>query len=246
MEFIDRIKLLLGDRTLYGWVSKSLKLDTGLARRINEGTLPKKDSFWNAVRNRENVREEWLRTGEGAPFYVYSGLSDEDWADSLLPLADSASRGEFEFAGVWYIYCDHRLAIVLYANAEKQFPDQSAAMPYIEMRIQTGQFGPRTALALKQLQAVLPDLPQALEVTSDLFQRLATGRVGAYELFGDPETGGGLFAQARDWDRDHYLQPVSSPVEHLSAEETALLDCFRSLTPIRRRALLTFVQAWQE
>jgi hypothetical protein len=244
MEFIDRIKLLLGDRTLYGWVSKSLKLDRGIAQRINEGTLPKKDAFWNAVRNLENVREEWLRMGKGAPFYVYSGLSDEDWSDSLLPLAEAAARGEFEYSGIWYLYCENRLAIVLYANAEKQFPDQSAPMPYIEMRIQTGQFGPRTALALKQLQTVLPDLPIALEVTSDLFQRLATGKVGAYELFGDPETGGGLYAQAHDWQRDHYLQPVATANEPLSADETALIDCFRSLTPARRQAVISFLKSF--
>ena len=244
--FKDRVLFLLRGRKVTPWVENELKLNRGMADSINRGDVPKKDSFWIAVRNRENVREEWLRTGEGSPYYVYNGLSDESWADSLLPLVEAANRGEFDYGGVWYIYTENRLAIVLYSHAEKQLPDSDTPMQYIKLRVQTGQFGPRTALALRQLQALLPDPPQALDVSHDIFQRLATGWMGAYELFGDPEAGGGLFAQAHDWDRDHYLQPVATANEPLSADETALIECFRVLTPARRQALLTFVQAWQQ
>lgn len=74
-EFLCRINEILGGRSKHPW-GDALGLKNTRIQSIFQGQIPTSDAL-EIIHRAEKVRIDWLLTGDGPPFLVYSWLSDE-------------------------------------------------------------------------------------------------------------------------------------------------------------------------
>lgn len=74
-DFLWRINKILGQRSKHPW-GDALGLKNTRIQSIFQGQVPTADAL-EIIHRAEKVRIDWLLTGDGPPFLVYSWLSDE-------------------------------------------------------------------------------------------------------------------------------------------------------------------------
>lgn len=241
MNFKERIETILEGRKLHPWGS-SLGLGRGLLDGISQGTIPKADAL-AMISRAENVRIDWLITGEGAP-YLVSRFPDE--AEALEHL--EVLLEEEGWSG--YVVSDGaREALVLVLPRQIMAKTgETVAAPVVEVLVGGGPALPVAA------EAVLGELRE-VTVEPETLAHLSNGHLGTYHLLGWREQPG-LLDQARPWS-----SPVEAPSSPLTIDTPALphptepaagpdrarlLELWDSMSPDEQRQALRVIAALRE
>jgi hypothetical protein len=227
----ERIDYVLRGRKPFPW-GDSVRLNKGAIGRLLKGQFPDPETLIPMCRV-ENLSLTWLIDGLGSPYLVSYPVSDQEAANGVR---DCFADG---MAGV-LVVSELGVTPVMHMIVHKE-PPKVRPYSYTCMQVYGGiQPGELT-------MAVFRDhwrRSSQLELDAERWTRLATGYMGATELFGWEGEPGGLFSE-RAKDLDAKLRPPSHGTRESAARyliDSALTEKFHALSLEDKRVLLRMIE----
>lgn len=237
-----RLQWVMGDRSAWKWAKLTGLTPGTIGRMIKEDLLPGAAKLIHAARV-ENLSLTWLCTGEGAPFLVTPVATRREAMELFM---DAIDRSEWH---VDILACSDRFTLVLHGWQESESESEDDE-PYRWRRVQVLVGAPLGYAMLNEMH--WPSYAGSsrihhTRISDDQWQRLATGWIGTFGLFGDENNEGLITRNATELN----ARPISTTGEiaedsqsyvTMDADTAEAINIIDSIEPAARKTVLDMIR----